>query len=164
MKAWERNSAWPRAFFVDKVASYQTKEELARFFHQAMGMPLVAVSSETSVPPVTDRTVVPAFGYHMTENSTSFSIHAPSAGVVALTEVNIPGDVGAMVNGQNVEVITVNHVFRGLKLPEAGIYEISFYYQPRFWLLSLALSLIGIILVFSSLIFAKRYHGKAQDN
>jgi hypothetical protein len=158
MMAWERKSAWPRAFFVDKISSYQTKEELARFFHQAMGVPLVAVSGETSVPPVTDRKVVPAFEYHMTENSTSFSIHAPSAGVVALTEVNIPGDVHATVNGQNVEVITVNHVFRGLKLPKAGIYEISFYYMPRFWFLSLALSFIGIISVFSSLIFVKRYY------
>jgi hypothetical protein len=156
MMAWERKSAWPRAFFVDQVASYRTKEELARFFHRAMGVPLVAVSSETSVPPVTDRTVVPAFGYHMTENSTSFSIHAPSAGVVALTEVNIPGDVRAMVNGQNAEVITVNHVFRGLKLPKAGIYEISFYYRPRFWFLSLVLSLIGIISAFASLILFKR--------
>ena len=156
MIAWERNSAWPRAFFVDEVASYQTKEELARFFHRAMGMPLVAVSSETSVAPVTDRTVVPAFGYHMTENSTSFSIHAPSAGVVALIEVNIPGDVRAMVNGRNAEVITVNHVFRGLKLPKAGVYEINFYYRPRFWFLSLVLSLIGIISTFASLILFKR--------
>ncbi|MBT7876484.1 MAG: hypothetical protein HN738_00230 [Gammaproteobacteria bacterium] len=156
MMAWERKSAWPRAFFVDQVASYQTKEELAGFFHRAMGVPLVAVSSEELAPPTADRTVVPAFGYRMTENSTSFSIHAPSAGFVALTEVNIPGDVHVTVNGQNAEVITVNHVFRGLKLPKAGIYEISFYYMPRFWFLSLALSLIGIISVFASLILFKR--------
>jgi hypothetical protein len=158
MMAWERKSAWPRAFFVDQVASYQTKEELAGFFHRAMGVPLVAVSSEELAPPTADRTVVPAFGYRMTENSTSFSIHAPSAGFVALTEVNIPGDVHVTVNGQNAEVITVNHVFRGLKLPKAGIYEISFYYMPRFWFLSLALSLIGMISFFTGLFFVKRYY------
>ncbi len=157
MMAWERKSAWPRAFFVDQIASYRTKEELARFFRRAMGTPLAAISSEELVPPTADRTVVPAFGYRMTENSTSFSIHAPSAGVVALTEVNIPGDVHATVNGQNVEVVTVNHVFRGLELPEAGIYEISFYYRPRFWFLSLALSLIGMISLFAGLFFVKRY-------
>jgi uncharacterized membrane protein YfhO len=64
--------------------------------------------------------------------------------------------VHVTVNGQNAEVITVNHVFRGLKLPKAGIYEISFYYRPRFWFLSLVLSLIGIISTFASLILFKR--------
>jgi uncharacterized membrane protein YfhO len=72
--------------------------------------------------------------------------------------VNIPGDVHVTVNGQNAEVITVNHVFRGLELPEAGIYEIRFHYRPRFWFLSLALSLIGMISFFTGLFFVKRYH------
>jgi hypothetical protein len=162
MMAWERKNAWPRAFFVDQLASYQDTDELVTFFHGAMGVPLVAVVGNTSIPPAADRSVVSGYSYRITENSTSFSINAPSAGVVALSEVNIPGDIHATVNGKSVEVITVNHVFRGLKLPEAGSYEIKFYYRPRLWLSSLALALIGIVLVSAGLVVGKTYHTGAK--
>lgn len=162
MMAWERKSAWPRAFFVDQLASYQDTDELVTFFHGAMGVPLVAVVGNTSIPPAADRSVVSGYSYRITENSTSFSINAPSAGVVALSEVNIPGDIHATVNGKSVEVITVNHVFRGLKLPKAGSYEIKFYYRPRLWLSSLALALIGIVLVSAGLVVGKTYRTGAK--
>ena len=161
MTAWERPSAWPRAFFVDEIASYQDTQELITFLDTAAGVPLVAVYGDNSVPPAVDRSVVPAHSYRITENSTSFSIDAPSAGIVALTEVNIPGDVHATVNDQNVEVITVNHVFRGLKLPKAGSYNIKFYYRPKLWFPSLALALIGVTLLSAGVILASRYRRRA---
>jgi len=156
MTAWERASAWPRAFFVDEIASYRDTEELMVFLDEAAGVPRVGVQGSHSVPPTTDRRVVAANSYRITENTTSFSINAPSAGIVALTEVNIPGDVRATVNDQNVDVITVNHVFRGVKIPKAGSYNIKFYYRPKLWFLSLALALIGVTILFAGLVFAKR--------
>jgi len=161
MTAWERASAWPRAFFVDEIASYQDTQELITFLDTAAGVPLVAVYGDNSAPPAVDRSVVPAHSYRITENSTSFSIDAPSAGIVALTEVNIPGDVHATVNDQNVEVITVNHVFRGLKLPKAGSYNIKFYYRPKLWFPSLALALIGVTLLSVGAILARRYRRRS---
>ena len=155
MTAWERASAWPRAFFVDEIASYRDTEELMVFLDEAAGVPLVGVHGSHSVPPTTDRRVVAANSYRITENTTSFSINAPSAGIVALTEVNIPGDVRATVNDQNVDVITVNHVFRGVKIPKAGSYNIKFYYRPKLWFLSIGLALIGVTILFAGLVFAK---------
>jgi len=147
MKVWERDSSWPRAFFVDQVARYQHPHDLASFIQQSDGLPLAAVQAEKLVEPRVDRNVVFASKYELTNNSTSFSLTAPGPGLVVLTEVNIPGNVHVDVNGVPKDVITVNHAFRGLWLDKSGTYEIRFYYRPRFWTTSLLGSVAGGCLI-----------------
>jgi len=51
-----------------------------------------------------------------------------------------------IVNGEPGEVITVNHAFRGVKIPKTGSYNIKFFYRPRFWYLSWMLFGLGLTL------------------
>ena len=156
LNVWARESTWPRAFFVDSVATYTDVEDFADFVRQADGLPLAAVEGKWLVVPEETRTVVPAIDYKLTNNSTSFRLHAPNPGIVVLTEVNIPGDVHVMVNNEPGQVLTVNHAFRGVEIPDAGDYEITFTYRPELWNVSLALSGCGLlILVVIVIVFSK---------
>ena len=156
MKVWEREHPWPRAFFVDEIASYIDPDlakykygehagcpeiasyvdgdhDLAKFIRQADGLPLAAVESSKTVWPTPERTVVAATDYQLTSNSTSFRVEAPTSGIVVLTETHIPGDIHVTINGNLREVMTVNHAFRGVEIKEPGSYDIKFFYQPRLW-------------------------------
>jgi hypothetical protein len=146
MKIWERKNAWPRAFFVNEVASYDTLETLAQFLQNSGGLPLATVMGDAVIPPVVTRQVVPARSYQITTNSTSFEVNAPSRGMIVLTETHVPKHVHVVVNGQKGKVITVNHAFRGVEIPGAGQYTIKFFYRPRLWYLSWIMSVIGLLI------------------
>jgi hypothetical protein len=152
MKVWEREHPWPRAFFVDEIASYiDGDHDLAKFIRQADGLPLAAVESSKTVWPTPERTVVTATDYQLTSNSTSFRVEAPASGIVVLTETHIPGDIHVTINGKLGEVMTVNHAFRGVEIKEPGSYDIKFFYRPRFWytawiMFGLGLTLLIVIL------------------
>jgi hypothetical protein len=156
MSIWARVSPWPRAYFVDSVARYSNIETLAEFIRQAHGIPLAAIEDKEVSEPDNDRTVVAATDYELTANSTSFRIMSPGPGIVVLTEVNIPGDVHVEVNREPGKVITVNHAFRGVEIPEAGNYEITFTYRPELWNFALALTGCGLlILVMMVIVFSR---------
>ena len=55
----------------------------------------------------------------------------------------------AKVNGQSVETISLlNGGFMGVQFPEAGEYEVSFYYIPQGFILGLIITITtGIVLV-----------------
>ena len=160
MQVWERKNAWPRAFFVNEVASYDTLETLAQFFQSSGGLPLAAVMDDAVILPVVTRQVVPARSYQITTNSTSFEVNAPSRGMVVLTETHVPKHVHVVVNGQKGKVITVNHAFRGVEIPDAGQYTIKFFYRPRLWYLSWIMSVIGL-LIFGFCIYRVRLIDKS---
>jgi hypothetical protein len=147
MKVWERQSAWPRAFFVNQVAKYDTPAVLADFMKESDGLPLAALLGDQVIPPVANRQVVPAGAYMITSNSTTFDIAAPSSGVIVLTEANLPGHVRAIVNGKPAEVFTVNHAFRGVNVPGPGQYTVRFIYRPTTWRLSWSLAIAGCLLL-----------------
>ena len=152
MKVWEREHPWPRAFFVDEIASYIDRDhDLAKFIRQADGLPLAAVEASKTLWPTPERTVVAATDYQLTSNSTSFRVEAPASGIVVLTETHIPGDIHVTINGKLGEVMTVNHAFRGVEIKEPGSYDIKFFYRPRFWytawiMFGLGLTLLIVIL------------------
>lgn len=170
MKIWERPAAWPRAFFVDNVAFYQT-DELADFVRNAKGVPFAAVRSDKTMKPETNRKVVEGADYIMSSNSTSFQIEAPSSGIVVLSETHIPEDVHVAVNGEPRDVIFVNHAFRGVYIDEAGHYKVTFLYQPRAWYMSWFLSVVGFMLLAFLVYLSRRltlggslfHSGRAED-
>jgi hypothetical protein len=83
-------------------------------------------------------TLSPATNYRLFPNSTEFDVHAPSAGVVCLTEGQAK-DFTAMANNESKEVLTVNRAFKGIYLDQPGDYHIKFIYRPRYWRLACAL-------------------------
>jgi uncharacterized membrane protein YfhO len=79
-----------------------------------------------------------ATNYQLLPNATAFDIHAPSAGIVCLTEEQAK-DFRAIANGESKEIFTVNRAFKGIYLDKPGDYHVEFIYRPRFWRLSCAL-------------------------
>jgi len=156
MSVWSRKSPWPRAYFVDSFAAYTKLAELANFVRQAEGIPFAALATGQVVEPRVNRIVVAARNYRLTSNTTSFHVNAPTAGVVVLSEVDIPGDVHVRLNNKASQVFTINHVFRGVEIPEAGHYEITFTYRPKVWTVALLLSVSGCFVLMIIVIFLLR--------
>jgi uncharacterized membrane protein YfhO len=119
------------------------------------GRPFAAVASSDlvdnpSLAPVAagspgDRKVVAASGYRLTNNTTSFRIQAPKAGVVVLTETYLRDDFHLELNGKPAPYFRVNHAFKGIVIDKPGEYAITFKYWPRHFSRSLCFCLLGMM-------------------
>lgn len=166
LDVYESRTVWPRAFFTDRISIYHEARELVQRIVQGDGRPFAAIqATDLAANPslsgfstsLSSRTVAPARNYHITENSTSFDIYAPGAGIVVLGETLWAGHSHAKIDGKQAPVIRVNHAFQGLLIDAAGNHRIVFtYWPPGFnltWKLSIAtlgtlgVALVGIILL-----------------
>jgi hypothetical protein len=148
-----RSSAWPRAFFVDGVATHTAAADFLRLA-QSAGKPMAAVNAgderalgmvQSFVKPAS--AMVPAQDYRLTLNTTSFKLRVPSAGVAVLAETFLPSDFRVTINGQPAAYFKVNQTFKGVVIPGAGEWDVRFEYRPRNWDRSLVVAAIGVALV-----------------
>ena len=109
-----------------------------------------------AAPDSPTRVVVPAHGYRLTTNRTSFDVVAPGPGVIVLQEAWVRKDFKVTVNGQPANYFRVNHAFRGIAVNRAGAYRVVFSYWPEDMTLSLALSAAGLIGLAGGAWFASR--------
>ncbi|MBX3736407.1 MAG: hypothetical protein KF715_06960 [Candidatus Didemnitutus sp.] len=147
-------TAWPRAFFVDRLTTYAQPADFARLLMSGDGRPLAAVQASdfTDKPPAlplseptTPREIRAARDYRFTPNTTAFTIDAPRAGLVVLTETYYFDDFKVTVNGQPAAYFRVNHAFKGVQLPAAGTYRIEFAYWPKHFTAALWCGLAGAV-------------------
>ena len=130
------------------------------------GKPFAAVQKDdvsaasvhaTTVPgSPTGNRMVPGRDYRLTNNTTTFVVDVPASGVAVLTEAYQAGDFIVRVNGRRSDYFRVNHAFRGVKIPTAGTYVISFSYWPRYFGISLWMAAAGAALLAGWLILALR--------
>ncbi len=145
-------TAWPRAFFTDRLAWYNAPADLGRLIRAGDGRPFAAmqVSERVHVPDLSDdlagRAIDPATDYELTANSTSFTVHADGPGLVVLQENWFPADFRVTLNGRPVAYVRVNHAFKGVFIPGAGEYRVSFAYWPHHLSLALGMALVGAII------------------
>lgn len=148
----ENSAAWPRAFFVGNAVPYEKVGNFVEMLHGA-AKPFAAIDKadpEAAVPQVTPAAAeafAAARDYRLTNNTTTFTVDAPSAGVAVLTEAYVPDDFRVTVNGVAAKYFRVNHAFRGVNLPAAGKYEISYSYWPRHFTLSLIFAAVGVLIL-----------------
>jgi hypothetical protein len=166
VNVYNNSTVWPRAFFVDEVRTYGTVGQFLEMIREDPGRPLAAVQRDdvsaasvqaTTVPgsPRGNR-MVPGRDYRLTNNTTTFVVDAPASGVAVLTEAYQAGDFIVRVNGRRSDYFRVNHAFRGVKIPTAGTYVISFSYWPRYFGISLWMAAAGAALLAGWLILALR--------
>ena len=147
LDVYRNDTAWPRAFFVDRLQDYKGAEDYVREVSGGDARPFAAVEdTEYLLDPALigrfdkqpdGRTVVPASHYRLTVNRTSFDIDAPRAGVVVLTESFSPDTISAWVDGSRVPVFRVNHAFRGVVVDRPGHFRVTFAYRPPHFTLAL---------------------------
>ena len=147
LDALRNEGEWPRAFFASSVQSYDRVDQFLELLRQADSRPFAAIQSGEAAIPTSDQVApaVPAHDYRVTSNTTTFIIDAPGAGVAVLTEAYVAGDFRVTLNGAPADYFRVNHAFRGLKIPAAGKYIITYSYWPRHFTLSLILSALGAL-------------------
>lgn len=165
LNVFESQTAWPRAFFIDRIEVYDKPAELVARLMAANGRPFAALHRDDPVvrgqlaalrlKPAA-RTVVPATDYRLTENTTSFRIRAEQAGVVVLGEAWWPRTFRATVNGRRVPVLRVNHAFKGILLDRAGDYRVEFSCWPANLTLYLALSAVAAVILGTFLFVSAR--------
>ena len=139
----ENLQAWPRAYFTDKIVPDTSLEGFIKQLGGRGKAPLATVSLDEikdtpGLSPLVDSntaTIVPATHYQLRPNSTAFDIHAPSAGVVCLSEGQAR-DFSVTANHEPKQVLTVNRIFKGVYLDRPGDYHLEFTYRPRRWTLA----------------------------
>ena len=157
LDVYRNETAWPRAFFVDRLQDY---EDVAGYVREVMdgdSRPFAAVEKTAYLLDPTmvgrfdkepaGRTVVPASHYRLTANRTSFDIDAPHAGVVVLAESFYPDAISAWINGRPTPVFRVNHAFRGIVVDRPGHFRVTFAYRPPHLTLALWGSALGWVLL-----------------
>jgi hypothetical protein len=163
MDVFESPTAWPRAFFTDSAAVYTTTAEYCSWIKAGDGRPFVALQDQdwARVEPqprvsndLSTREVRPATDYHLTTNSTSFTVSASGPGFIVLTEAYEPENFRAWLNGARVYYYRVNHAFRGIYVDRAGTYEVRFTYWPKGFSRALDCFYGGMALLAGAVLFA----------
>jgi len=162
LSVYRSSTAWPRAFYAGSIQHYHNVADFAALVEKGGG-PMAAVQdSDFGLDPDVDRMpsgagpVVLATGFALTSNKTTFDLAAPGPGVAVLTESWLPGDFQVWVNGEAARYFRVNYAFKGVYLPSAGTYRISFEYWPRHLTLTLWLAGAALLLGSASLGWAWR--------
>jgi uncharacterized membrane protein YfhO len=84
----------------------------------------------------------------LTINATSFTIDAPSKGIIVLNEAFLKRDFVVPLNGKSVRYFRLNHAYKGVMVNTPGRYAVSFSYWPWYFTLSLWISAAGLFLLF----------------
>jgi len=174
LNVFEFERVWPRAFFTDRLFSYQREKEFIELLNRGEGPPFAAVQKDDlSAQPALSNVlsslgrsspgqVMPATDYVLTSNKTSFRIRAPAPGVVVLTEAYVPEDFRVIVNGKREDYFRVNSAFKGIFLEHEGTYTVSFIYWPKYLTASLWIAATGLVLLIWLLLITFRSGAEKQ--
>lgn len=166
---YESVNAWPRAFFVDRAARYQSPDDFISLLRHGDGQPFAAIATEElgqhpelktlnhDAADSPQRRVIAATDYVLTTNTTSFKIRAPGPGLVVLTEPYAEKNFQLRINGKAAPYFCINAAFRGVLLPAAGEYHLNFTYWPHHWPVSLCAAGLGLAVLASWIAAARRY-------
>ncbi len=145
----ESEHVWPRAYFSDRLVAYESENEFTDILKKGdrepfAGIPKAELASQPEVAklvsgssPLTSQKATPATEYNFTNNTTSFKVEAPGPGVIVLTEAYVRKDFRLLLNGRPANYFRVNSAFKGVFVPDAGSYVVSYTYWPRYLTLSL---------------------------
>jgi hypothetical protein len=156
LDVWQRESVWPRAFFVNRVVDVHKPSEILDAMADKLHTPFAAMESQFIPHGILNNTTqfqaVPARDYKLTNNSTHFTVDASGPGIIVLSETYYPGDFIAKVNAKEVDYVRVNEAFKGVWVNKAGKYEVSFTYRPEKLGLSMLMSIFGLILLLTIIV------------
>jgi len=172
LNIWESDTAWPRAFFANRLVPYATTADFLRLVDENAAGPFAAVeeSEEKRLTTPLDASAplvaVAATRYKLTSNSTAFEIDAPTPGFAVLQETYEADNFKVTLDGVEVPYFKVNFAFKGIAIPTAGKHRVEMRYRPRYFSLSLvamALGAAGFCLLVLHAVRSSRQVRPAQD-
>ena len=166
LDVFESATAWPRGFFTDGLELCRSDAGFLARTIQGDGRPFAVVGpDELAARPELvafttkderQRQVIPASGYRLTSNTTTFRIRAPGPGIAALLENDDGAGAIVTINGQSASSFRLNRAFTGVSLPGAGDYVVSIRHRPRGWTAAVYASALGLTLLAGSAAWAVR--------
>jgi hypothetical protein len=159
LDVYESPTAWPRAFFTDRLGVYETPKQFMQQILKGDGRAFAAVqASDLAANPqlatfpreTAGRVIVPAENYRLTENTTSFDIRTSGQGIIVLTETLWPGYSSLELDGRATKSIRVNHAFQGVVITTAGTHTLKFSYSPPRFGFTVKLAVLGFVLFLGS--------------
>lgn len=132
-------TAWPRAFFVDRLEVYRQPAELMQRILTGNGRPFAAITAAEAAVHVQLGSLIRAaaapvrgevVACRLRENGTELEVQAGGPGMVVLTETFWPGYSSVRIDGEAAEPLRVNHAFHGFLIPSAGRHRIEVTYAP----------------------------------
>jgi len=146
---YESESAWPHAFFTDRLWRYASTSQLTVKARTGDRQPFAAIEiDERELPTgaqqlssgLKGRVISPATHYRLTTNTTSFEVTASAAGTIVLSEPYYPDEFRLTVNGRPCNYFRINHAYKGIHLDAPGVYRVEFAYWPHTLTLSFILA------------------------
>ena len=153
LDVYRSETAWPRAFFTDRLATYAQAADFAQLLKTGDGRPFAAIQAGDPAltiplgPTLAGRTATPARNYRLTTNTTAFDIDATGPGLAVVTEAWLARDFRATLDGESVPYLRLNHAFKGIAIPTSGRHHVEFTYRPRRFTLALECSALGLALL-----------------
>lgn len=152
---YDRKTAWPRAFFTQNAYLHDGLQSLVEKIINNNDGPFVSIDRDTlkgnsslhillEHSRLNTKSFVKARDYNLTNNTTSFTIDVPTAGLVYLGETDEPGNFIATVNGISVPYIKANHSFKAIFIDKPGTYKICFRYLPENSKTYLLIAFVGL--------------------
>lgn len=156
LRIYENQRALPNAYIASSALFVKSPEDSLKKVDDLSFDPWRQVVLESRQPLPTSHAIKPARpGENLrverpNPNSVVVQTSCSSDGFLVLTDTYYPG-WHARVDGQEVEILKANHLFRAVRLP-AGTHRVEFHYRPGSFLLGLGLAAIGAAIVLLVLI------------
>jgi uncharacterized membrane protein YfhO len=97
--------------------------------------------------------------FTLAPNEVQVQYRAETSGILTLTDSYAEGWQVAL-NGQEVPLLRVDGVFRGVRIEKPGTYAVQFWYRPPYWTPSLGVAGVGVLLVTGAILVDRRRLGK----
>ena len=149
VKIWENPGAAPRLFLApeasvasswkDALRQLKDTPDLTRQVWLVEGSALASTWTSDLAPGK-------VLAFHLDPNDVSATFEAYTPGILTLTDSYSPG-WRAFLNGQEVPILLVDGLFRGVRLDNPGIYKLHYSYRPPHWNLSVVFAIFGFLLI-----------------
>jgi hypothetical protein len=135
---------FPRAWFVENVENLEMPHQRYRRLNSPEFNPAVTAITETELvgiekPDSSHVSVVNHSLHHL-----EFDVSTDKRAFLAISEIYYPAGWNAYLNGNKTEIYPVNHILRGVVVPP-GDHTLEMRFEPKTYMLSVILSLVGIL-------------------
>ena len=160
---WENGRANARVFLAPEAKVASSPEDAVTSLQAIKDLTRVVVVEEgkdmtTRLPP--DAAAGRLLDFKLTPNDVRIRYEAHAPGILTLMDSYMPG-WRATVNGRDAPVLRVNGAFRGVRINQAGTYDVHYRFRPVYWPHTLVAALLGVVILMGASLFGtgRRKHG-----
>ncbi|MBN1301633.1 MAG: YfhO family protein [Melioribacteraceae bacterium] len=150
---YENTNALPKAWFVNRIKSFSTPEELVLFMNDTSFVPsneALVVNNEFLGKGFNGEGNITVEEYN--PNELKLNVKTQSQQFMVVSEIYYPAGWKVLINGNEADIHQVNHLLRGVEIP-AGGGAVEFVFEPETYFSAVTLSWTGNILIIFMLTF-----------